>query len=188
MTQPGTLPVLPSPRLPKETLLAMVRLASGVQCYWGSRKQDHYGQKPSTEHAWVFVRVSAISTVAIDERRLTWNPNTQQNDVLVVAHRSFTLNLKAQSLDDKLEAYDLLERVRVRFRTQRIRALMVPTIALEKMTNITNTNVFADNREMPQASLDIRLRCVLSFDNLDEAEGQWIETVSGLDDGGTLTP
>ena len=179
MTQPGILPVLPSPRLPKPTLTTIFQLASGVQVYWSTSRTPQRGQKVSTEHAWITASMRSVATIAVDEKRLAWNPVTNTNETTVVAHRAFTVSLRAESFDTTLEAYDLLERVRIRLRGPQIRALMEPTIALETIKNITALpDQDLDGRALRVAVLDVRMRCALTFANMDPSDTNWIEADS----------
>jgi hypothetical protein len=194
MTQPGTLPQLPSPTFPKDQMLAALKAASGVQVVWGSSRRPAFNNQPTQEKARIIVRLVALSTVAIDEKRLSFNPVTNGNDSIVVAHRYFTLGLKAESMEHALEASDLLERVRIRLRTERIQTMLRPTIALRDCKNITPLpDVFekAGNRVILTANMDVRYRCVLTFQNLDPEEANWIETDSdpwGAQAAGSLIP
>ncbi len=179
MTQPGILPVLPSPRLPKPQLEAIFRLASGVQVFWSHSRTPQTGLRPVTEHAWITASIRSVSTIAVDEKRIDWNATANANETTVVAHRAFTVSLKAQSFDATLEAYDLLERVRIRLRGPQIRAMMTPTIALETVKNITTLpDQDLDGRALRVAVLDVRMRCVLTFPNVDPSDTNWIETDS----------
>jgi hypothetical protein len=179
MTQPGQLPQLPSPRIPKALLLNVVRLASGVPAAWVTDKWPAFPQDPGFERARIIVSPGAYANVAIDELLLTWNPATNRNDVVTAAHRLLTLSLKAQSLDDTLEAIDLLERVRARLRTERIQTLWRPTVALQDIKPIVPLgNQWADSVAMPTAVMDVRFKLALAFVNLDPYEGDWIEADS----------
>ena len=179
MTQPGILPQLPSPRFPKETMLEALRLASGVQTIWKTDREPAFNQRASQEKARIVVGLTAYSSVFIDEKRVAFNAVTQQNDSIVVARRYFPLGLTAESLDHTIEAFDLLERVRVRLRSERILAMLRPTIALRDIKNIVPLNdVWRDNLNVPTAKMDVRLHCCLTFTNQDPYEGDWIATVA----------
>lgn len=193
-----TQPVQPSPRLLRDQLLLILRTISKVQCVWATRKQPHLGQQDpeiSNERAWIKASLQSWQSIGIDEQRQQYNPVTDQNDTLVVGQRRFTLVVRAESNDPKLEAFDLCERVRFRFRSQTARALMVPVLALIDFGPIVTHQAFADvggtKREMLAATLDVRMAGVVADDPLDPGEGGYIATVDAATGGlipGTLLP
>jgi hypothetical protein len=141
-----------------------------------------------TERAWLIAGIQSLGNLGVDELRQQYNPVTNQNDSLVAAYRSFTLGVKAFSLDATLEAFDLLERVRFRFRTEEIQTILRPTIALRDFQPIhVLDSASANNRLVLVATVDIRMLAVLTADNLDPAEGGWIQTSDGPLNG-TLLP
>jgi hypothetical protein len=174
-----TLPVLPSPRLPKDKLELLIRTISGVQCVWSTSRRPHLGQRPGTEQAWIFLSAQSLIGVGVDELRQVFNPVTGQNDSITVGQRQCTLVLRAESLDPSLQAFDLLERVRFRLRGATARALMVPTISLR---DIQATRVLPDakvdmggtERALLCATMDVRLNFVVAADQLDPGEGDYI--------------
>jgi hypothetical protein len=186
-----TFPVVPSPRLPKDTLLALFKSLSGVQCYWRSAKRPAMtglGPQPG-ERAWIDLQVSAFGAIGVDELRSVFNPARNSNDMIIAGQRAFTVTLKCRSLDPRLEAFDLAERVRFRMRSQHARGFMIPTIALRDMPptivlNETVVKIGGVARALMAANLDVRMLCVVSADPGDPTEGGWIEMV----DAGGLIP
>ena len=177
-------PALPSPRLPKATLLQILAVASGVQVSWKTGKRAHLGQRAATERAWITVSASQYQDMGWDEPRKVLNPITGNEDLIVVGQRQFTLGLRASSLDATLEATDLLERVRFGFYRNAVRQLMIPTIALIGCKPIVELpDTVADNRIVLTATMDMRMQCVVSADPRDSGEGSYIESVNG----GTFT-
>ena len=174
-------PILPSPRLPKEQILKLLREISGVEVVWSTGARGLLGYQPSSERAWLLANVQGWRELGTDELRVVWNPVRNANDEMLVGQRTFTLALQAFSVDPEIEAFDLLERVRFRMRTQEARALMVPTLALRD---------FQDVRQLPpmesqqgsmshivlRASMDVRMNCVVGADPQDPSGGGIIAT------------
>jgi hypothetical protein len=189
-------PVLPSPRFPKARLLEILRAISGVQVVWTTYKRGLQGLRPGTENAWLLAGVQSYVGVGVDELRLKYDAKLDRNLAIQAAQRQFTLVLRAQSIDPNLEAFDLLERVRFRFRTQTARVLMVPTIALcdfGPMVSLPDSTYDVGGgiqRALLDATLDVRMACVLGADPGDPGQGNWIETVApatAVPDGDAVT-
>lgn len=176
MTQPGTLPVLPSPRLPKTLLLQILAQASGVPCYWATDRQAQKGGRSNAEKAWVTVGVQSYVWTGWDEVIRGYDPARDVITEVVAAHRTFTLALKCFSRDASLEAYDLAERIRFRFSTPTIRALMIPTIALIDMMPVRIYETDLDTFTVLVAQMDIRLKIAFGVDPMDSNEGGYIKS------------
>ena len=177
-------PVSPSPRFPKQRLLELVRTLSGVQAVWSTRKRGLEGLRPGTERAWVLVGVQSYVPVGVDELRHEFDPVLNRNAEILIGQRNFTMVLRAQSLTETLEATDLLERVRFRLRTVTARAIMVPLLALRDFGAVISLpdseyNLGGVIVGQLEATLDVRMACVLAADPMDG--GEFIETV-GADD------
>jgi hypothetical protein len=195
-----SLPALPptkgsSPRFPKARLLELLTRISGVEVVWTTYKRGLQGLRPGNEMAWLLAGVQSYMAVGVDETRRKFNATTNRNDVIQVGQRQFTLVLRAQSIDAQIEAFDLLERVRFNFRSKRARALMVPVLGLRDFGPIVDLpestyNVGEVQRAMLEATLDVRMACVLVGDPGDPEEGNWIETASvePPNIGGNLLP
>ena len=180
-------PVLPSPRAPKEQLLALFAMVSGVQVAWWTARRPLQGLKPLNEKAWVLIGIQSWVGVGVDELRTRWNETTQQNEQLLVGQRQFTVVVSARSLDASLEAVDLCERVRFRLRTQAARALMIPKLALRDIQPTTTLpDAIVEGRTLLAASMDVRMACVVAEDPMDPGEGDWIGTATP--GPGTLLP
>lgn len=168
----------PSPRLPKEQLLTLIRTLSGVQVAWRTSKRGLLGQRPGTETAWILVSAQSYVAIGVDDLRRTWNPLTNENDALLVGQRAFTLNLQAFSIDTSLQAFDLLERVAFRMRTTTARSLMVPTVALRTIQAITDLDdiVAPSGHIVLHATMDIRMLSVVGAELDDPGASSIIET------------
>lgn len=187
--------VLPSPRLPKGQILALVQAISGVQCVWSTAKRPQLGAQPGLEHAWIELTAQSWRGIGVDELRQVLNPVTNALDNMTIGQRAFTLVLKAKSLDLNLEAFDLLERVRFRIRSAGARAIMVPTLALVDLQPIqtfpeSTYSVGAVSRVLLTASMDVRMACVVAAPQGDAGDGDFI-TVAPVPTpapGGNLLP
>jgi hypothetical protein len=205
VTQPSDPPVVPSsvspsPRLPKATLIQLIQLTSGLQSVvWATDRRPHLGQQPGREHAWITLAMQSWQNIGVDELRYSFNAATGNNDSVTVGQRSFTLVVRASSLDPTLEAFDLLERIRFRLRSAQARALMVPTLALRDIQAIQTfpdavANAGGVARTLLSASMDVRMLCVVGADQGDAGEGTFIETAPvpapavGGTGGGALIP
>lgn len=190
------LPVLPSPRLLRETLKKILEQISGVQVVWYTSKRPHLGQRPGSERAWILASIQSYRSVGIDELRQVYNQSLDRNDSIMVGQRLFTLVVNAESLDPKLQAFDLCERVRFRFRTQTARALMVPNLALVDFAPIVQhdeklADVGGGSRTLLAATLDVRMAAVVADDPNDPGEGDYIAQVDQATGGlipGELDP
>ena len=176
-------PIVPSPRFPKERLIKIVETLSQVQVRWATARRGFLGMRPGTEHAWILLNNQSMVERGVDELRMVYNPTTDQNDLLLVGQRQFTLVVTAISLDPKIEATDLCERVRFGFRRQTARVLMVPTIALRDFGPIVAFPEYTEKdgttvRTVLRATLDVRLACVVSSDPSDPEEGNYIAKVA----------
>ena len=178
------LPVVPSPRVPKATLLKIVEVCSGVAVVWGTAKRPHLGQTTSEENAWIQLSLLSYSHVGVDERREELDVTNNINRCILVGQRQFTTSLMARSLDPEIEAFDLLERVAFRIRTATARELFGPLLALRDIQPITVLNdVTADNRIILAASMDIRWNSTVFADPNEAGEGGFVGNAGG---SGTL--
>ena len=190
-----TLPVIPSPRLPKAKLLTLVKTIAEVQTVWNTGSRGLLGYRPGTERAWILVGMQGWRELGTDELRVEWNAAENRNDEIVMGQRTFTMTLQSFSLDASLEAFDLLERVRFRMRSETARAIMVPTLALKDfkpIQTLPNLEAQAGNVShiVLRASLDVGMNCVVGTDPNDPGEGHVIEsvTVATPTVGGNLIP
>ena len=96
-----------------------------------------------------------------------------------------TTPLRAQSLDPRIESYDLLERVKAGLRSARGKALFPKSVSLAETTSITVlTSTKAGERTLLDATTDIRWNVALGYDPNEQGEGMTIEQV----DGGEVIP
>jgi len=168
-----------------------------VLVVWYTRKRPLLGVRPAGERAWILATMQSYRAIGIDEQRQVFNATTNQNDTIVVGQRAFTLVVRAESLDADLEAFDLCERVRFRFRSQTARALMVPNLALVDFAPIMQHDEMLagagdTKRQLLSSTLDVRMAAVVAADALDPNEGSWIETFDAptavlLVDGDTVS-
>jgi hypothetical protein len=175
-----TQPVLPSPRFPKALILELVRTLAEVQCVWTTARRNLQGLRPGTEMAWMICGLQSYVEVGTDELRVAYDPTADRNVESLRGQRNFTLVLRAQSLDARLEAFDLCERVRFRMRTTTARAIMVPILALRDFGPTTTLpdstyDVGGTQRALLEATLDVRMACVVAADPGDP--GNYIATV-----------
>jgi hypothetical protein len=174
-----TQPVVPSPRLPKEQLIKLFKAISGVSVAWNTRRRPLLGHAPNNEPAWLLIGLQAWREVGVDELRYQWNPVTNANDVIIVGQRQFTVDVKAFSLSEKLEAFDLCERVRFRLRTAFARALMIPILSLRDIQPIQQPPAMEatpGGHIVLRADMDVRMNCVVGADPNDPGEGNVIES------------
>lgn len=172
--------VEPSPKLPKQQLLTLFETISGVQVRWNTGQRPLLGQRPGTEKAWLLVGLQGWRELGTDELRVKYNPETNSNDEMLIGQRTFTAALQAFSLDPELDAYDLLERVRFRVRTQAARALMVPILALRDFQQILvlppDQAATVGGHIVLRATMDVRMNCVIGASPNDPGGGGIIET------------
>jgi hypothetical protein len=178
------LPILPSPRFPKDQLINVVQTIAGVQVVWRTAARPLLAQRPGTEWAWIMLSVQSYVSVGIDELRQQLNAQQTALDSIVVGLRHFTLVCRAYSIDATLQAFDLLERVRFRIRSATAHDLMVPTVALRDMGEVrplddATIDLAGSKRTLLAAMLDIRMACVLADDPRVAGEGDFIETANG---------
>ena len=111
--------VMPEPGIfPKEQILKIVRTCvrplrtfRGVQVVWHTDPRPMLGND-TTERAWIVVSLGSTGGIGCEELRTQLNVDTNDREALLVAQRKFTMTLRAYSLDPKLEAFDVLNRVR----------------------------------------------------------------------------
>ena len=184
-----TLPVLPSPRLPKQGLIDIIKFCSGVGVVWGTAKRPHMGQTPGQEHAWI--RLSLVSYVHVggeDELRVIYDPVNDVRVNLLVGQRQFTTQVTARSMDPKLEAFDLCERVLYRLGTRLDNPEMQsvfpqgplgPILSLNTWSGVRVQNEeVADDRIVLAASVDIKWNLVVYADPNQAGEGLLIESAT----------
>ena len=177
-------PILPSPRLPKQTLIDIVKACSGVGVSWVTDKGGHHGQRIGTENAWIKLQILSYSHVGVDELRTMLDPVNNVSVVTLVGQRQFTLNLMARSMDPTLEAFDLCERVAYRLRTTAAQDHFGGVLSLRDIQaiHVLNEEVL-DDRLVLAASMDIRWNSVVYTDPNEAGEGGFIQSAAG---NGTL--
>jgi hypothetical protein len=173
---------IPSPRVPKSTLIRLIQTISGTQTVWATDPTPQLGQGQGLERAFVKLSLSGFRSVGVDELRQAFDETTQQNVSVLLGNRQFTLTCKCASLEPRiLEAYDLAERIRFRMRTQVARGIFVPAyLSLRDMGPVVPAyDRIAGSQVLLAAALDIRFNWLSWADPLDPNEGGWIETVNG---------
>ena len=186
MTQ--NLPFLPSPRFPKALLLQVLELAAGVPCVWTTAKRPMLGPLDATkEVAWVLVSVPSRNNEGTDELRRVYQPAPlDANAALQGGQRSCTVSLRAVSMDETLEAMDLLARIQFQLRTAKCAALYVGVLALQEFHPILNLgDETVEDRVVWTATMDVRLGYVDQSDPVDPQEGGYIAS-SDVPNNGTL--
>ena len=185
--------VMPEPGIfPKEQILKIVRTCvrplrtfRGVQVVWHTDPRPMLGND-TTERAWIVVSLGSTGGIGCEELRTQLNVDTNDREALLVAQRKFTMTLRAYSLDPKLEAFDVLNRVRFYINTAPVRLLMVPTIALIDYEDVVvYTDRTTEGRSLLAASLDLKMAYVEAADPEEQGEQGFVESASGM---GTLLP
>jgi hypothetical protein len=172
-----TLPIVPSPRLPKQTLINIVKVCSGVGVVWGTARRPHMGQTAGKENAWIRLSILSYNRVGVDELRTQFDPVNNVTDCILVGQRQFTLNITARSMDPTLEAFDLCERVAYRLRTSTARDLFGDLLSLRDIQPIQVLNdEAADDRIVLAASMDVRWNSTVYTDPNEAGEGQFAES------------
>lgn len=179
-----TQPVIPSPRLPKERLLRLFRTIAGVSVVWNTRHRGLLGYPTAGETAWLLIGIQAWREVGVDDLRYKWNPATETNDETVVGQRQFTVDVKAFSMSEKLEAFDLCERVRFRLRSQTAREIMIPILSLRDIQPIQQPPAMEATKGghiVLRADMDVRMNCVVGADPNDAGGGNTIGSAQVAD-------
>lgn len=187
MNQPSAQPFAPSPRLPKEQLLQVLRVASGVQTVWSTDRRGVLGAKPGSDKAWLLVSVSALSNDGTDEARSAYDPKLDENQFLQGGWRSCVVSLRAVSIDPKLEAFDLLGRVRFQLRTSKCQDLFAGVLALHEIHPIVTMSEELEDRVVLAAVMDVGFGYVEQADPLDPEQGGYATGTDAVNNG-TLIP
>lgn len=186
------LPVLPSPRLPRDVLVELVRTLSGVEVNWRTKRRQNPGKAPSKEVAWIDLWAQSYAAVGNDELRAVFDEVNNVRQTVLVGQRTFTLSMVARSLDGTLEAFDLLERVRFRMSTQTARNIFVPAnLSIRNYEAIhTLPDAESDGHAILQATWDMSWNFVVFADPNDPGESAFIETigVAPVGSGSELLP
>jgi hypothetical protein len=186
--------VQPSPRFPLATLLTLFRQLSGVQVVLDTDPQPVLGQSPSVERAWIQVSVTSYRAIGVDEVRVQYAPApVDANQYKIGGQRQVITNLQARSYDATLQAFDLLERIRVRLHTDTAAAIWQPQrLSLASSGRDLNVHVFKElgeelsgvQRYWLAASMDITWNWVSIAGPPVGDEGPYIAEV----DGGGVIP
>lgn len=182
MTQAAPFPQnrRPTPRIPKQALIALIQTISGVQVQWVRDPRVLLGLSPNGESAWVLLSVGPVRNIGGDELRGLYDSTNNQNVWLQLGDRSFTLKCAVRSMDATLEGADLCERIRFGIRTATARAIFVPqNLALQTIQPNVPTPFFAAGQFVDGWQLDIRMGWRAAADPVDPGEGGYIQTVNG---------
>jgi hypothetical protein len=155
----------------------------GVPVIWATDRRPVLAADSLTERAFIILSETGDAGVGCEELRSRYNEQENTREVLLVAQRQVTLNLRAISLDPDLEGASILKRVRFYINTAPARLLMVPTIALVDYTPITTyadaTVKSIDGRAVLAATMGIRMAYVEAADPSEQGEQDFAETASG---------
>jgi hypothetical protein len=178
-------PIYPSPRFPKDLILEILAFCAQVPVTWKTRKQPHRGQQPGQEHAWIEVSVADLDEVGEHELRTQYDPASDTRSQIVIGRREGVTILKASSLDETLEAYDLLERVRFRLHNKPARDLFGGIISLRDVPKIRPLeDEEAAGRTILCATMSVRWNYFLAADPEEPGSSGYVATVNG----GTVVP
>jgi hypothetical protein len=189
-------PALPTTAIPKAALLTLVQTLSGVQAKWRTDPEFVAGMAPgvASSHAWIWLSVTSTRAIGVDDYRQVFNAAMGNLDSQIAGNRMFTLSLRAESYDVNIEAFDLVEAVRVRLRSFKARGIFAPAgLALvDIQPTAVFTNVITDagtKRTLKVAVMDIRWAYVSTYSpTADDDAGGTIDTVDGGTIPGTLVP
>lgn len=190
------MPALPTTAIPKAALLTLIQTLSGVQTKWRTDPEFVAGIAPgiASSHAWIWLSVTSMRSLGVDDYRQVFNQATGNLDSQIAGNRLFTLSCRAESYDVNIEAFDLVEAVRIRLRSFKARGIFAPAgLALvDIQPTAVFTNVVTDSgtkRTLKVATMDIRWAYVSTYSPLpDDDAGGIIASVDGGTIPGKLDP
>lgn len=180
---------LPQMRVPKQQFIRIIEAASGVAVVWDTDDAPQIGDEAGSEWAWIQLGMQGPIDIGWDEQRTQLNESTvpPTQDTITIGRRECTLNVMAYSEDPELEAFDLCERIRMGFNTDRVRSFMIPTISLrwcERVVRLPKTKI--NGRLQLRANLDVQMSYAVGADSGNSGTKNYV-----LDAGvasGTLKP
>lgn len=166
--------------VPTEEIRALIASLSGValsRVRWSGEAEKTLGPIGG-KAGKITLDVAARATNGTLEPRRTFNATTQTLEEEWGAHRTLTINVRADNFLGHGEAFDLLEKVRFGLELPAGRAaLRAAGLAYVDAPSIVPLDLVVDNREVSSASLDVRVAQIASQDVTVAAGTGWIEKV-----------
>lgn len=161
--------------LPVAALKTVLANASGLptsRIWWNVEEQAAFG--PFEDAAGIkagALTCTPISReiVGVEEIRSTYDAVTGTFSELYVGARRVTISIRADNFLGLGEAYDLLERLRVRlFLRSARRDLRAADLVFIDADSIVNLDYQVDNRHVSSANLDLRFRQVVGISSVTD--------------------
>ena len=184
---PITSPPQPYPTpTPKEDIRTIIAQLSDMEVAWTHSRQLMMGMTEKGYAAWIYLTIASVKALGIDEERTQNDPsNPNILDYNLCGQRVITVTCRAESMDERIEPYDILERVRWSQRSslgQTLRQQAQLAIAYYGDIRHLGTQVI-DNIEIKVAVMDLIFARALNAPE-PGADPSTINTV----DGGTQAP
>jgi hypothetical protein len=173
--------------IPREAIRTLVAQLTGVHvsCVnWQGEPEKALGPIGG-KAGKITLNVTARRINGTEEARRTYDEDTQTSRVRYGAHRFLTISIRADNFLGHGEAFDTLERLRLRlYRPASRKALRDVKCSFMDCPSIQALDRVVDNRAVSAASMDLRLQQVV-VDAGDDGLGMvepWIEKVSSEED------
>jgi hypothetical protein len=161
--------------IPRGAIRDLIAGIGQIRTQWNGDVVAYHGEGDS----WATLDVMAYRGKGIDEQRQVYDSARDELNTNSCGNRLFTLTIRVDSYDFSLPAYELLEKIRRRFRQGAAQALLQDMgVALVKFFPIVDLNVEADNRPVYASTMDVAL--AFTVNELDgQAGGDYIASVGG---------
>jgi len=173
-----------SEAFPRHVVEKLVAQFAGVPTTWVDDDQPQLGQGDAAPQAWIELGVSAVTPKGQDDYRQV--PHPENPDALLSAwngYRMYMVNLRAKSLNASVQAFDLLERVRLRLTSVTANAQYdLHNLALVRTHPVAVFRVRADTRTRLEATMDVVFGWVVTA-IADDDDGQ---TIGQINSGGPI--
>jgi hypothetical protein len=169
---------------PKATIRAMISQLSNVEVAFTHGKQRMMGM--SGKKAWIYLTIQNIKALGYDEERTQANAlDPTQLDYNLCGQRVITVTCRCESVDESIEPYDILERVRWSQRSDLGRTLRDQAgLAIASYGDI----IHLGHQELDNASVRVATMDLIFNRALNATEpGTTPQTIDTVD-GGTQAP
>lgn len=169
---------------PKQDIRKMISQLSNVEVAWTHGKQRMMGM--SGKKAWIYLTIQNIKALGYDEERTMPDPNDPTALLFnLCGQRVITVTCRCESIDESVEPYDILERVRWSQRSDLGRTLRDQAqLAVCSYGDI----IHLGSQELDNASVKVAVMDLILARALNAPEPGTSPTTINTVDGGTQAP
>lgn len=168
------------PLIDRTLLPQFISQITGVPTKWLNNQRDFVSP---TVQAAIYLQVTQLSTVGVDDQRQDYNAETGLIETTQVGYRPFILTCRIESYQELPAAYEYADLIQTNiFQECYLQPLREANIIIIQQPKYVDLPVYYDDRAISVCSIDIKCVAQGTYSNSSASNTTWIETVGLVDD------